>query len=104
MRLDRIDRRILALLQRDSSVTNLALAEQVGLSPPACLKRVKRLKDEGVIAREVALIAPEKLGQLLHVVVEVVMERDRKDLYAAFLRRVETAREVKQCYQVTGET
>src|SRR5690606_8783026 len=57
----------------------------------------------GVIAREVALLAPERLGQLLHVVVEVQMERDRKDLYAAFLQRVQNAGEVKQCYQVTGE-
>tara|TARA_R110002049_G_scaffold129626_15_gene287553 strand:+ start:2340 stop:2807 length:468 start_codon:yes stop_codon:yes gene_type:complete len=103
MHLDRIDRRILATLQRDCSLTNLALAEEVGLSPPACLKRVKRLTEEGVIARRVALLAPERLGQPLHVVVEVQMERDRKDLYAAFLRRVQTAREVKQCYQVTGE-
>ena len=103
MLLDRIDRRILAILQRDCSLTNLALAEEVGLSPPACLKRVKRLEAAGVIARQVALLAPEKLGQPLHVVVEVQMERDRKDLYAAFLRRVQAAREVKQCYQVTGE-
>ena len=103
MHLDRIDRRILATLQRDCSLTNLALAEEVGLSPPACLKRVKRLTEEGVIARRVELLAPERLGQPLHVVVEVQMERDRKDLYAAFLRRVQTAREVKQCYQVTGE-
>lgn len=103
MRLDRIDRHILSILQRDCSPTNLALAEEVGLSPPACLKRVKRLTESGLIARRVALLAPEKLGQWLHVVVEVQMERDRKDLYAAFLRRVQAAREVKQCYQVTGE-
>ena len=102
--LDRLDRRILAELQQDCSLTNAALAERVGLSPPACLKRVRRLTERGVIARQVALLAPEKFGQWLHVVVEVQMERDRKDLYQQFLRRVHAATEVKQCYQVTGET
>ncbi|CAM5330304.1 Lrp/AsnC family transcriptional regulator [Thauera mechernichensis] len=102
--LDRIDHRILSLLQQDCSRTNLALAEAVGLSPPACLKRVKRLVAEGYVARQVAILAPEKLGQWLHVVVEVQMERDRKDLYERFLARVRAARAVKQCYQVTGES
>jgi Lrp/AsnC family leucine-responsive transcriptional regulator len=102
--LDRLDRRILHELQHDCSLTNLVLAERVGLSPPACLKRVKRLVADGVIARRVALIAPEKLRQWLHIVVEVQMERDRKDLYQRFLARVIAANEVKQCYQVTGET
>jgi Lrp/AsnC family transcriptional regulator, leucine-responsive regulatory protein len=103
MALDRLDRRLLSLLQRDCSLTNLALAERVGLSPPACLKRVRRLQAHGYIARQVAILAPEKLGQLLHVVVEVQMERDRKDLYQQFVSRIEKARAVKQCYQVTGE-
>lgn len=104
MLLDRIDRRILATLQRDCSRTNLALAEEVGLSPPACLKRVKRLTEAGYITRQVAIVSPEKLGRPLHVVVEVQMERDRKDLYRHFLQLVAGAKEVKQCYQVTGET
>jgi Lrp/AsnC family transcriptional regulator, leucine-responsive regulatory protein len=103
MDLDRLDRRLLSILQHDCSLTNLALAERVGLSPPACLKRVRRLHAHGYIAGQVAILAPEKLGQLLHVVVEVQMERDRKDLYQQFLRRIEKARAVKQCYQVTGE-
>ncbi len=103
MTLDRLDRRLLTLLQQTCGLTNLALAERVGLSPPACLKRVKRLRTRGYIAREVAILAPQKLGPLLHIVVEVQMERDRKDLYQQFLRRVQAAPAVKQCYQVTGE-
>ncbi len=103
MLLDRLDRRILAVLQLDCSLTNLALAERVGLSPPACLKRVRRLVEQGYIARQVAILAPEKLGQLLHIVVEVQMERDNKDLHQRFVKRALAAREVKQCYQVTGE-
>lgn len=104
MRLDRTDRRILTLLQQDCSRTNLALAELIGLSPPACLKRVHRLVAQGYIARRVAILAPEKLGELLHIVVEVQMERDHKTLTEQFIKRMQGAPEVKQCYQVTGET
>lgn len=103
MPLDRLDRRILALLQLDASRTNQALAEHVGLSPPSCLKRVRRLEAEGYIERRVALLSPEKLGLLLHIVVEVIMERDRKDIYQQFLRRALACTAVKQCYQVTGD-
>ena len=101
--LDRIDRRILNQLQRDCSLTNLQLAEQVGLSPPACLKRVKRLTDEGVISKKVALLTPESFGPSLHMVVEVIMESDHKKVNLSFVKRIQASSEVKQCYQVTGD-
>ncbi|EKE68481.1 Lrp/AsnC family transcriptional regulator [Gallaecimonas xiamenensis] len=103
MQLDRIDRTILNQLQNDCSLTNLELAQQVGLSPPACLKRVKRLREKGYINRQVALLVPEKLGPYLHMVVEVEMERDHKAKNQRFVQRVQASAEVKQCYQVTGE-
>jgi Lrp/AsnC family leucine-responsive transcriptional regulator len=103
MKLDRTDKRLLALLQADAGQTNLRLAEQVGLSPPACLKRVRRLEDEGVIRRRVALVDPDKIGPLIHIVVEVTMERDRKVLYQQFMDRAQTQPALKQCYRVTGE-
>ena len=101
--LDNIDRNILRQLQSDSRLSNVQLADIIGLSPPACLKRVKRLTDEGFIARQVTLLEPSKLGPMLHMVVEVFMERDHKHLFQAFVKRVQAAQEVKQCYQVTGE-
>lgn len=103
MSLDRTDRRILTLLQHDARLTNQRLAERVGLSPPACLKRVRRLTDAGYIARQVVLLDPQRLGPLLHIVVEVTMERDRKDLHRRFIQRAVSYPAVKQCYQVTGE-
>ncbi|MBT0959625.1 Lrp/AsnC family transcriptional regulator [Denitromonas iodatirespirans] len=103
MSLDRTDRRILAILQLDARLTNQRLAERIGLSPPACLKRVRRLTESGHITRQVAILDPERLGPLLHIVVEVTMERDRKDLYQRFLLRAVANPAVKQCYQVTGE-
>ncbi len=101
--MDTLDRRILDCLQQDASVTNQVLAEQVGLSPSACLTRVKRLRAGGIIDRVVALLNPEAVSACLYVVVEVTMERDDKRLYRRFEERVLASCEVKQCYQVTGE-
>ncbi|CBV42040.1 Lrp/AsnC family transcriptional regulator [Halomonas elongata] len=103
MSLDNLDRRILDRLQRDADITNQALADEVGLSPSACLKRVKRLREAGIIERQVALLSPEAMKPCLHMVVEVTMERDHKRLYQRFQERAIAASEVKQCYQVTGE-
>ena len=101
--MDALDQRILDCLQRDARVTNQSLADKVGLSPSACLKRVKRLHDSGIIDRVVALLNPEAIGTSLYFVVEVTMERDQKRLYKRFEDRALAASEVKQCYQVTGE-
>lgn len=101
--MDAIDQRLLTQLQQDASLTNQALADTVGLSPSACLKRVKRLWSSGIIERQVVLVNPAAVGLCMHMVVEVTMERDRKDLYARFLKRATSIQEVKQCYQVTGE-
>ncbi|MDB1122689.1 Lrp/AsnC family transcriptional regulator [Vibrio algarum] len=103
MFLDRTDKAILRELQNDCSITNVDLAERVALSPPACLKRVQRLMVEGVISRKVAILNPEKLGNPLHIVVEVCMERDRKQINQAFIKQIQNVPEVKECYQVTGE-
>ena len=81
--LDAIDRRILDALQEDNQVTNLALAERVGLSPPACLKRVRRLRQERVVVRDVALVDPERVGQTIVAFVGVELDRQREDVLAA---------------------
>jgi len=101
--LDAIDRRILGVLQDDNQITNLALAERIGLSPPACLKRVRRLRDERVIVKDVALIDPEKVGQTIVAFVGVELERQREDVLAAFERKIAAEPEVQQCYFVSGE-
>ncbi|WP_392339669.1 Lrp/AsnC family transcriptional regulator [Moritella marina] len=103
MFLDRLDKAILRQLQHDASVSNLQLASLVGLSPPACFKRVKKLKSAGVIASQVVLLDQNKLGACLHMIVNVEMERDRLDLNDGFIKRIRTASEVRECYQVTGD-
>ncbi len=102
MSLDRIDRRILTVLQENNRLTNVELAEQVGLSPPACLKRVRQLRESGVIIGDVSLVNPELSGNKMTMLVSVEMERDRKDIYARFQNSINRAPEVIECYQTTG--
>lgn len=102
MDIDRIDKRILVALQQDNRIANVDLAERVGLSPPACLKRVKRLRDEKVIARDVAILDPGLAGVKMTMIVSVEMERDRRDIYQTFRASILKAPEVTQCYQTSG--
>src|SRR5690349_10477538 len=84
--LDAIDRRILEQLQKNNLLTNQDLAEVVGISPPACLRRVRRLRDGGVILGDVAVLNPAYAGQYMTALVEVTMERDRIDMIDNFKR------------------
>ena len=84
-------------------MANVELADRVGLSPPACLKRVKRLREFGVITADVSLLNPKLAGSQMRMIVSIEMERDRGDIYQQFRRSINAAKEVTQCYQVTGE-
>ncbi|AZQ84638.1 Lrp/AsnC family transcriptional regulator [Colwellia sp. Arc7-635] len=102
MKVDRIDKKILVALQRNNRIPNLELAELVGLSPPACLKRVKRLREENVIVGDVSIINPALAGNTMTLIVSVEMERDRADIYQKFRKSILKAPEVTQCYQISG--
>ncbi len=102
MEIDRIDRKILVALQRNNRIPNIELAELVGLSPPACLKRVKRLRGEGAIIGDVSIINPELAGNTMTLIVSVEMERDRAEIYQVFRKSILTAPEVTQSYQISG--
>ena len=101
--LDAIDRKILTFLQDDNQITNLALAERVGLSPPPCLRRVRRLRELGVIERDVALVDPRKVGQGIIAFVGVELDRQREDVLTNFERKISAEPQVQQCYFVSGE-
>lgn len=99
--LDELDRRILNALQEDASRTNNELAALVHASPPTCLRRVKRLLEAGVIARQVALVDAGKVGAGLTAIVEITLDHqgaERMDEFAALAAR-EAA--VMQCYRVS---
>lgn len=87
MEIDRLDRKILSILQKNNRIPNVELAEEVGLSPPACLKRVKRLREDNVITGDVSIINPELAGNKMNLIVSVEMERDRLIYTACFANR-----------------
>ena len=101
--LDAIDRKILAILQRDNQITNLELASRVGLSPPPCLRRVRRLREQAIIEKDVALVDPLKVGQGLIAFVGVELDRQREDVLTSFERKISAEPQVQQCYFVSGE-
>jgi DNA-binding Lrp family transcriptional regulator len=103
--LDTIDMALLDQLQADSSLTNQELAAKVHISPPTCLRRVKRLRESGLIAREMAIVDPDKLAPLLghglQAVVEITLERQGSEEQDAFEARVIDDAAVQQCYRVS---
>jgi Lrp/AsnC family leucine-responsive transcriptional regulator len=101
--LNRTDRRLLELLQRDGSLTNLELAARVHLSPSACLRRVRALEKAGVIRRYVALLDPRKLGLGLMGFVTVKLEKRGRMPTDAFARAVKDWPEVLACHALTGD-
>jgi len=101
--LDRTDRRILKLLQNDATLSNVALAEQVNLSPAACLRRVEKLKRDGVISRVVAHLDPEQLQAGMVVLIGVVLDRSTPESFAAFEEAAQKVSGCMECHVVTGE-
>ena len=103
--LDQTDLLILDQLQKDASVTNQELAERVFTSPPTCLRRVKRLKDAGLIERQIAILSVDKLAPLighgLTAIVEITLDRQDTQSLEAFEKRVMQDEAVQQCYRVS---
>lgn len=103
LQLDRVDRTLLRLLQRDASVSNVALAARVHLSPAACLRRVERLKSMGLVRRIVALLNPAPLGLGMLVVIGVVLDRSTPQSFTDFEKAVQKVPGCLECVVVTGE-
>ncbi|MBF8178225.1 MAG: Lrp/AsnC family transcriptional regulator [Burkholderiaceae bacterium] len=99
--LDELDKRILNALQMDASQTNNELALAVHASPPTCLRRVKRLIDAGVIERQVAIVAPEKVGAGLTSIVEITLDNQADERQVEFEALVAQEGAVLQCYRVS---
>lgn len=99
--LDDLDRRILSQLQQDAALTNQDLAIRVHASAPTCLRRVRRLVDTGVIARQVAILAPEKIASSLTAIVEITLDIQAAEHLEAFERSLIDEPAVLQCYRVS---
>ncbi len=103
-KLDRIDRQILALLQADGRMTNIALATQVGISPPPCLRRVRALEAAGLIRGYRADLAPEALGFPVTVFAQIGLQSQAEADLKAFEALVATWPEVREAHMLAGET
>ena len=101
--LDSADRTLLALLQTDGRTLLDRMADATGLSAATVQRRVKRLREAGVIEREAAVLDPASLGWAMTFLVLVEMERERIDVLDAFRRRRRSEPQVQQCYYITGD-
>ena len=104
MKLDRTDRRILEQMQRNGRISNLELADAVGLSPTPCSRRVKRLEESGIIDRHVTLLDQSRLGLKLTAFITIAMDRHTPDRFDNFERQVSAFPEVIECAVVTGQS
>lgn len=103
MPLDSIDLAILAELQRDGSLTNVALAQRVHLSPSPCLARVRALEQAGTIRRYVALVDPESVGLGVSVFISISLREQNTATLSEFERRIGACDEVMEAYLMTGD-
>ncbi len=104
MKLDRIDRKILAAMQRNGRISNLELADMVGLSPTPCSRRVRRLEDSGLITGHVTLLDQAMLGLKLTAYIGISMDRHTPDRFENFEAQVRKYPEVMECSVVTGQS
>jgi Lrp/AsnC family leucine-responsive transcriptional regulator len=102
--MDSFDKKILNIVQQNNQLSTERIAEQVNLSPSAVQRRLKRLRKDGIIEADVAIISPQASGRLLTIIVEVTLEQERliSSVLDEFKKLVLNTPEVMQCYHVTG--
>ena len=101
--IDQIDRKILNRLQRNCKITNAELAEEVGTSAPSCMRRVRRLREDGYIEREIALVNSDKAGSSLISISEVRLNNHERQARDKAIKHIKCIPEVILCYNVTGD-
>lgn len=101
--LDAIDRRIVAELQADASMSHADLAERVGTSTASCWRRIKALEAIGVFTRTVRLVDPERIGRGVNVICNVRMRSHTREVRASFEEFVRSRPEVSECYSMSGD-
>ncbi len=101
--LDTIDRSILRLLQENSRLRLEVLAAEIGSSVATVQRRIKAMKDSGVILKEMLVVAPDEVDFAMSFIILVELERERLDQLDAFRRKARSEAQVQQCYYITGE-
>ncbi|MBX9400262.1 Lrp/AsnC family transcriptional regulator [Lysobacter sp. BMK333-48F3] len=103
MKLDRFDRQLLNLVQEDAGQTADRLAEQVALSPSAIQRRLRKLREQGVIQRDTVVLDPKQVGKPTFFIVALQVERERPELLAQLRKWLTAQAQVQQVFYVTGE-
>jgi Lrp/AsnC family leucine-responsive transcriptional regulator len=104
MKLDKFDKQILDIIQKDGKISNQDLAEQVGLSPSPCLRRVKALEDAGIIVGYRGLVDAKKLGLGLIALIQIAMDKHTQERFEYFESEIKAIPEVLECLLITGQT
>ena len=104
MELDRTDKRILAELQKNGRISNLELADAIGLSPSPCLRRVKQLEDSNIIESYTALLNASNLGLKLTALIQINMDKHTPDRFEHFERSIQSYPEVQECLLIAGQS
>lgn len=103
VKLDQLDRRILAQLQRDASLSNAELAERVGSTSPSCWRRIRQLEEAGVLKETVRLADPKLLGQSVNVLCQVRMRDYSAECIERFEDFVQRSQRIMECYSISGD-
>ena len=104
IKLDRTDKKILQLMQSNARISNLELADSIGLSPTPCSRRVKRLEESGIIDKHVTLLKPQALGLNLTAMIGITMDRHTPERFENFENAITQLPEVLECLIVTGQS
>lgn len=104
VKLDKYDRMILDLLQKDGRISNQDLAEAISLSPSPCLRRVRQMEEEGLIDGYVALLNARKLGLHLMAFIQISMDKHTPERFEAFEETIAGYPEVLECHLITGQS
>lgn len=100
--MDATDRKIIRILQQDARLTNQELADRINLSPSPCLRRVRNLEAQGVLAGYTAIVDQEKYGLPINVFVNIRLEKQSNEAINAFEKDIQALDEVLECYLMTG--
>ncbi|MGF6313397.1 Lrp/AsnC family leucine-responsive transcriptional regulator [Bradyrhizobium sp. i1.8.4] len=104
MQYDRIDARILDIVQKNNRLTSETIGEMAGLSATACQRRLKRLRSEGIIEADVSIVSPRAVGRPIQMLVLVTLERERSDIIDKFKKAIKSSVDVVNGFYVTGDS
>lgn len=101
-KLDRIDRKILDILQHDARINIAELANQVGLSQTPCGRRIRQLESKGLISKQIVVLDQKKIGLPVTVLIQISLEKQTKDKLEVFETAISNIPEIMECYLITG--